>query len=240
MAGGVFDVVAQLGVDLATRAQQSEPRSGIMAELATREGRERFMDEAAARRGSADLGADPRSTALKEAMSFHGRHDLFNAAMRSASREGRTFEAFGDGELQHYNALEAGRAKPALIRPSAEREAVLEQIATRDGRAAFMALDPSRRSGVSAEVHRDLLDPGKRSERLLESEGAASRAGRPFEPLGMLEKIGRQGPESLPEIDTAPARSRGEIGAMLSRIDSDLSRSPVASAQDRSRQGWER
>jgi hypothetical protein len=226
MAGGVFDVVATLGVELATQAKQSDRRSGVLAELATREGRAQFMDEAARSQNRPQdrppAQSDVRSAALEAAMTFHGRHDLFNAAMRAASGEGRRFEPFGDGELQRYNGLEAGRVSPSPGSPAAARDASLAQIATRDGRAALLGQREADLDLDGRGIREALRDPSRRGEVLAESEGLASRTGRPFEPAGALERLSRPRDAESAEIDSAPNRSRAQVDAMLARVDAGV------------------
>lgn len=241
MAETVFDVVARVGVELATSAGRTGSREGVYAELATRAGRERFMDDAALASREA-AGTDARAAALGEAMSFHGRHDLFRAASTAAARQGRTFEPYGDGELKRYDAIEAGRPVAALREVDRERHGTLEALATREGRQAF-ADGGGVRSGADREIARELADPSRRDAVLRDSQALASREGRTFEPLGMLERWSRpEGQVALSEIDAAPGFSRAEVGSMMARVDAGIAaeRSPAAGRRVEAGTGIER
>ena len=139
MAGGT-GFLAQLGERLGLRPGAPSERDLMVTQLGTRDGRESLMQEAV--RGGAPEASPERRDVLQAMIGFHGRNELFMEARTAASRAGRPFEEFGEGELKRYNALETGRPvgphAPGGPAEGSARDQVLEGLSTRDGRAAFL------------------------------------------------------------------------------------------------------
>lgn len=253
MAEGI-GFLAQIGERLGLRASPPSERDRMVTQLGTRAGRESLMQEAV--RGGAPEASPERRDVLQAMIGFHGRNELFMEARTAASRAGRPFEEFGEGELKRYNALEAGRpvgphAASGPLEGSA-RDQVLEGLATRDGRAAFLGEAQGRSGAAAAGDERGALldqarEPGGRATLLAEAESHAAREGRGFEPLGFREGWARAGGERGTglaeglEIGGAPNRSRAEVGALIQSIDQGLAQErPQAGAENRRTAGLER